>query len=139
MSDKFVVKDYEGILMYKDTPIADFKIKNGNLERCIVLCDDVSKYPGYMQVWGFDNFTFYCFFDSRVIKKNSMYDRDFYNALGLKHYDAESMLKLMNGKNNTDFFWVKERGVGCSSWNEVRNMSKPVIRNDIPEYLLLGR
>lgn len=129
--------NYEGTLMYKDTEIAKFKISGKGLEYCEVLCDDVGKYPGDMQLWGFDYDTFMGFFKTRVIGKHSMFASDYYNALGLKHYNAEAMLKLVNAKNNTDFFWVKEEKYGCKTWKEVRKLNKPVERDDIPEYLLL--
>lgn len=66
------------------------------------------------------------FFAERVVRYGAQEIEDYLDFLELKQYDFEQIVKKLNGWNALDNYWLKFKGIGASSWNEVTTQRYPI-------------
>ena len=118
MAEVRLINNLKGILYYIDMPLIDFEIIN----RELVKADDMSEgryYPWELAKLGVSYGSFNQFFQRRTMRENCMFYHEHLRALGLKKMDFDRYIRLNNGNNHLDNFWVKFEDYGAKSFREL--------------------
>lgn len=101
--------DLEGTLMHRDTPLAYFKIKDKRLiEYRRIRKEDSLFPPEFVGLVG-PEVTYYAinhFFRERVVLDGAERCQQLLDELGLKRYDFNAIVNLLNGRNYIDYWWI---------------------------------
>lgn len=124
MGYQYYLYDLEGTLYRQDNAIIEFKIQDRKLVYEKVINPDLLPYDLYN--FGVSYHTFNEFFKHRVVLDGSQDIRDYLDCCGLKHYDFEEIVKLNNGWNHLDYYWVKFDGLGATCWKDILSQKYPI-------------
>lgn len=100
------LRNFSGILMYKNIPLFYFNIENGRLVSYTLKKKDKKYFPFEFSFWDISYKTLNSFFRERVVLDGSQDIRQYLNELGLEKYDFEKIVKLNSGRNYLDEYWV---------------------------------
>ena len=112
------IRNLSGTLQYLDTPILEFEIQNRRLVRSKDLSGG-KLYPWELAVYGVSYGNINAFFERRTIKENCMLYRERLKALGMETMDFDEYIRLNNGSNHLDNYWVKFENAGANSFEEL--------------------
>lgn len=102
------IRNLSGTIMYKDTPVFDFSIVNGELVKYRQYREDSVNLPPEISLWGYSYDNINCFFRRRVVKDGAMWITEYLHAMGMEKYDFESIVRFHHGKNYLDNYWIKD-------------------------------
>ncbi|MCQ2521223.1 MAG: hypothetical protein MJ105_02495 [Lachnospiraceae bacterium] len=115
------IQNLKGILYYLDTPLLDFEIR----ERQLVKAKSLSGgklFPPELAVYGINYGNLNEFFERRTMKEGCMFYREHLKAIGMEKFNFDEYIKLKNGNNHLDNYWVKFEDFGAKSFAEVCEM-----------------
>lgn len=118
MAEVRLINNLKGILFFIDTPLMDFEIKN----RELVKADDLSGgqlYPWELAKLGVSYGSFVKFFQRRTMHEGCMFYQEHLRALGLDKMDFDKYIKINNGNNHLDNYWVKFDDFGAKKFAEL--------------------
>lgn len=120
MEIKGLVTNLKGILYYLDEPLIDFEIK----DRCLVKAKDLSNmrfYPPELKFYGVNYGNFNEFFNRRIMPKNCMFYQEHLKALNMDRFDIDQYIKIKNGNNMLDNYWIKFEDFGAKCFKDICN------------------
>lgn len=112
------IQNLKGILYYLDTPLLDFEIK----ERQLVKAKNLSGgkfFPPELAVYGINYGNINEFFERRTMKEGCMFYREHLKAIGMERFNFDEYIKIKNGNNHLDNYWVKFENYGATNFAEV--------------------
>lgn len=122
----YYIKNLEGTVYYKDTPVFEFRIKDCKLE----YFKDLSNKKYYPWEFVVQPISYACFVEwlnNRVVKDYAMDIQGYLKQMGLDHYDFEELIKRTNGSNET-MHWIRFKDFGAQSWDELLTLDFPVYK-----------
>lgn len=125
MDNKFNILNIQGILMYEDTPLIDFKISHCRL----IYVKDLSNrryYPWEFTEIGLTYEAFNTFFNDRVVMEHAQDIRYYLEDMGLKFYDFQALIKKMNGWDGVGNHWIKFDNMGAKCWSDILKQKYPI-------------
>lgn len=131
LMERHNIKNIEGTLMYKDTPLVEFCIVNYNTTYVKEL-NRKENFCIYPVEFMFDDAVTYGdlndFFKHHVVQDGAQDIMEYLHALGLKHYDLDEIVKRKNGYNHVGYYWVKFKNRGATCWEEIRKQKYPIYK-----------
>lgn len=125
------IKNLEGVLMYKDTPLVEFCIQNYRATY-IKEFDRENNMFMYPVEFRFDDAVTYGdindYFKHHVVEDGAQDIIPYLHELGLSYYDFDEIVKRNNGYDHLGFRWVKFEGIGASTWQELRTQRYPIYK-----------
>lgn len=118
--------DFGGTLMYRNTPLAYFKIENKRLVEYRRLKDTPGLFPMEFAEIGGAPVTYAginSFFRERVVLDGSQGCQSYLASLGLKQYDFNAIVNIMHGGNNVDNWWVSTQDYH-PTWEDIQEANK---------------
>ena len=122
MAEVRLINNLCGVLCYLDTPLLDFEIKNKELIKAIDL-NDSKLFPPELAVWGISYGNINAFFERRTMKENCMCYREHLQALDMERFSFDDYIRMNNGNNNLDNYWIRFRDFGAQSFEKIANQS----------------
>ena len=118
------ITNLEGILYYLETPLLDFQIRNRKLVRAKALSEG-RFYPPELALYGVTYANLNEFFQRRTMKEGCMLYREHLKAVGMQEkFDFDRYIRLNNGNNHLDNYWVRFADGGARSFRELMAMDK---------------
>ncbi len=102
------IRSLGGTLMWENTPLIYFNIKDGKLidyKRCL---SSNKYYPYELAKLGINYMSFNKFFRERVVLDGSQDIMEYLEAMDMKKYDFETLVKKNHGRNYLDCYWIKD-------------------------------
>ena len=121
MAEARFIKDLKGVLYYLDTPLLEFEIKDHELIRTKDLSDH-KFYPWELAELGVSYSSFNKFFRRRTMREGCMFYREHLRALGMETMDFDRYIRLNNGNNHLDNYWVRFDDFGARSFRDIMDM-----------------
>ncbi|MCR4895278.1 MAG: hypothetical protein K5891_00720 [Lachnospiraceae bacterium] len=119
MAEVRLIGNLKGRLYYLDSPLLDFEIR----DRELVKATDLSGgklYPWEMATQGVSYGSFVRFFDRRTMQEGCMYYFEHLRALGMERMDFDRYIRLNNGNNHLDNYWVRFEDGGARCFAELK-------------------
>lgn len=112
-------------MYFQDVPLFEFRIVN----RELISYKDLSHqeyWPCEPRMNGMSYISINNFFQRRVVPDYAQDIKEYLEAIGLRYYDFEELIKRNNGGNHLDFFWVKFPDKGARCWNDILTQKYPI-------------
>ncbi len=112
------INNLKGVLYYLDTPLLNFEIK----DRRLVKAEDLSGgylFPPELKLYGISYGNINDFFERRTMKEGCMLYREHLKNIGMDRFDFDRYIKLNNGNNHLDNYWVKFDDFGARCFSEL--------------------
>lgn len=117
MAEVRLINNLKGILHYLNTPLLDFEIKDRQLIKAVDL-NQGKLFPPELAVYGISYGNINEFFERRTMKEGCMYYHEHLKAIGMEIFDFDSYIRLNNGNNNLDNYWVKFENFGARRFED---------------------
>lgn len=112
MAEVRLINNLKGILYYLDTPLLDFEIKERQLVKALDL-NNGKLYPWELAKLGVSYGNINSFFQRRTMKEGCMFYQEHLKAIGIERFDFDQYIRIKNGNNNLDNYWVKFEDFGA--------------------------
>ena len=112
------INNLAGVLYYLNTPLLDFEIR----ERRLVRAENLSEgklFPPELALYGVTYGNVNEFFARRTVQEGCMFYREHLRNLGLDHFDFDQYIRILNGNNHLDNYWVKFADGGAQCFEEL--------------------
>lgn len=109
--------DCVGVLMRKDTSLANIEVTENDDYYIEFISTDVSLYPFDLQKWP-GNLGFRRFIEGRITPKTRQGLYEDMKAAGIERYSISAILIASNGRDCSDPFWIRFKD-GPQTWKEV--------------------
>lgn len=112
------INNLKGILYYLNNPLLDFEIKDRSLIKAVNLSDG-KLFPPELALYGISYGNINEFFERRTMKEGCMFYREHLKAIGMMKFDFDEYIKLNNGNNHLDNYWIKFEDFGAKSFEDI--------------------
>lgn len=133
--DQMFIHNLEGTIYYKDVPLVYINIKDRQLVDAKVI-NDINHFVNEIRVFGLTYVAINQYYKDRVVQDGAMFVREYLNALGLRYYDFEAIVKASSGWNPRDRQWIKFDGGKFQSWEQIYKELKLKDKEKSAKYLI---
>lgn len=117
MSEVRLINNLKGVLYFLNTPLLDFEVRDRQLVKAIDL-NNGKLFPPELALYGITYGNLNEFFERRTMKEGCMFYREHLKAIGMEKFDFDKYIKIKNGNNNLDNYWVKFDGFGAKCFED---------------------
>ncbi|MCR5358209.1 MAG: hypothetical protein K6E63_12495 [Lachnospiraceae bacterium] len=118
MAEVRLISNLKGVLYYIDTPLLDFEIKDRELIKAVDL-NEGKLLPPELALWGISYGNINAFFERRTMKEGCMFYHEHLHAIGMERFDFDQYIRLNNGNNNVDNYWVRFEDFGARCFRDI--------------------
>ena len=112
------INDLKGVLYFLDTPILDFEVRDRKLIKAVDM-NEGKLFPPELALYGVTYGNLNEFFERRTMKEGCMYYREHLKNIGMERFDFDDYIRLNNGNNHLDNYWVRFEGRGANCFAEL--------------------